>query len=75
VVKVRVTSHQRLRVRIPPVTRVAVAQMAEQWKTPEPIVPAAKIVCIEPPQASTTRNSRAARPRDGEEESYFVSRA
>jgi hypothetical protein len=42
VVKARVTSHQRLRVRIPPATRVAVAQMAEQWKTPELIVPAAK---------------------------------
>src|SRR5215470_12519516 len=32
VVKARVTSHQRLRVRLPPAAKAAVAQLAEQWK-------------------------------------------
>jgi hypothetical protein len=32
VVKARVTSHQRLRVQIPPAAQAAVAQLAEQWQ-------------------------------------------
>ena len=46
VVKARVTSHQRLRVRIPSAAKAAVAQLAEQWQTLGPFVPAARMCAV-----------------------------
>jgi hypothetical protein len=66
VVKARATSHQRLRVRIPPAAKAVVAQMVEQWQMLGPSVPAARV------SGSAGRNCCAARGWNGEAQGYFL---
>jgi hypothetical protein len=73
-VKARVTSHQRLRVRIPPAARVAVAQQAEQWTNTRTADSRRKSFRCEDHwhRLQPVLISAGSKCRDGAEQSYFV---